>query len=103
MSEILKRRTNRGETRRLSFYRDRDGVEVDVVVEHSDRLELVEAKSAETASSSLFASGVRVKGHLESGSVPCEVVAVYGGDRGQRRAEASLVPWAGVGERSWER
>ena len=38
------------------------GSRVDVVVEHSDRLELVEAKSAETASSSLFASGIRVKG-----------------------------------------
>lgn len=103
VSEILKRRTNRGESRRLSFYRDRDGVEVDIVVEHSDRLELVEAKSAETASSSLFAGGIRVKGHLESGPMPCEVVAVYGGDQGQRRSEASLVSWSGVGERSWER
>ena len=103
VSEILKRRTNRGETRGLSFYRDRDGVEVDVVVEHSDRLELVEAKSAETASSSLFAAGTRVKGHLESSPVPCDVVAVYGGDRGQRRTEARLVAWSGVGERSWER
>jgi predicted AAA+ superfamily ATPase len=103
VSEILKRRTNRGESRRLSFYRDRDGVEVDVVVEHSDRLELVEAKSAETASSSFFAGGLRVKGHLDSGPQPCEVVAVYGGDRGQRRSEARLVPWSGVGDRTWER
>ena len=73
------------------------------MVEHSDRLELVEAKSAETASSSLYAAGMRVKGHLEAGPVPCEVVAVYGGERGQRRSEASLVSWSSVGDRSWER
>jgi hypothetical protein len=103
VSEILKRRTNRGESRGLSFYRDRDGVEVDIVVEHSDRLELVEAKSAETASSSLFSGGIRVKGHLESEPMPCDVVAVYGGDRGQRRSGATVVPWSEAGERPWER
>jgi len=103
VSEILKRRTNRGETRGLSFYRDRDGVEVDLVIEHSDRLDLIEIKSAETASSSLFLGAMRVKGQLESSSKPCQVVAVYGGGEGQRRTEATLVAWSEVGQRTWER
>ena len=59
-------------------------------------------KSAETASRSLFAGATRVKGHLESGPKPFEVVAVFGGNRGQRRSGASLVSWSGVGERTWE-
>jgi len=101
VSEILKYRTNRGETRGLSFYRDRDMAEVDLVIEHRDRLELVEVKSSETASSSLFAGVKRVRGHLESDSKRCDSLVVYGGSEAQRRSDTDLVPWAEVDQHSW--
>ena len=101
VSEVLKHRTNRGETRGLSFYRDRDAAEVDLVIEHPDRLELVEVKSSETASSSLFKGVRRVRAHLESDSKRCDSLVVYGGSEAQRRSEADLVPWAEVGQHSW--
>lgn len=101
VSEILKYRTNRGETRGLSFYRDRDMAEVDLVIEHPDRLELVEVKSSETASSSLFAGVKRVRGHLESDSKRCESLVVYGGSEAQRRADTKLVPWTEIDQHSW--
>ena len=48
-STVVKHRANRGETRGLSFYRDRSGAEVDLVIERPGGLTLVEAKAARTA------------------------------------------------------
>jgi predicted AAA+ superfamily ATPase len=102
VSEIAKHRLNRGEPGGLSFYRDRDAAEADLVIEHPDRLTLVEAKSAQTASASLFDGANRVRGHLVEPSRPrCDVVVAYGGDRAQRRSDAKLVPWADLHELKW--
>lgn len=93
VSEILKHRTNRGETRGMSFYRDRNGTEVDLVVESPSRIALVEAKSSSTASRSLFGATRRVHRHLAKSSVPCDELVVYGGDQLQNRSEGILIPW----------
>ena len=93
VSEVAKHRANSGETRGLSFYRDRDGVEVDLVIERLDRTTLVEAKSSQTASSSLFDGARRVRRRLDEAYRPCDAAVVYGGDDSQQRADGSLVPW----------
>jgi len=93
VSEILKRRTNRGETRGMSFYRDRNGTEVDLVIESPSRITLVEAKSSGTASKKLFNATRRVHRHLAKSSVPCDEMVVYGGDQLQNRSEGILIPW----------
>ena len=93
VSEIVKHRRNRGETGSLSFYRDRHAVEADLIIESADRLTLVEAKSARTASSSLFAGARRVRDQLTQPSRPCDAVIVYAGDEAQRRSDARLLPW----------
>ena len=64
VSEIAKYRTNRGETAGLSFYRDRNGAEADLIIEHPSRITLVEAKVSETPSSTLLAGARRVQRHL---------------------------------------
>ena len=97
VSEIAKQRTHRGLTGGLSFYRDRSGTEVDLVIEHPDGLTLVEAKSASTPSSSFFNTAQKVVAHLQDQS-PCELFAVYGGDQYQPRAQGTLVPWAQLHE-----
>ncbi len=101
VSEIFKHRMNRGEPGGLSYYRDRDAAEADLIVEHPSRLTLVEAKSAQTASTSLFAGVNRVRGHLTEPSRPCDVVVAYGGKEAQRRSDAELVPWASLHESKW--
>ena len=97
VSEIVKHRANRGETRGLSFYRDRNGAEVDLVIERPGGLTLLEAKSAATPSSSLFRGAGRVRRHFRDGVLP-DVVVVYGGEERQERDAGTLVPWRGVGE-----
>ncbi len=93
VSEMLKHRTNRGLTGGVSFYRDRNGAEVDLVIDRTDGLSLVEAKSSTTASSSLFDGIRRVRRHFADAPVDCDASVAYGGDQFQQREEGRLIPW----------
>ncbi len=93
VSEIMKRRTSLGEVGGLSCYRDRNDAEVDLVIEHSPGLTLVDAKSARTPSSSMFDGSRRVRRQLEGSKENCPVVVVYGGDQIQSRGLDCLLPW----------
>lgn len=101
VSEILKHRTNRGDRAGLSFYRDRDAAEADLIIERAGRLTLVEIKASQTASGSLFDGAARVRGHLERPKRPVEVVVAYGGDEAQKRSDADLIPWRRLHEHDW--
>ena len=101
VSEIVKHRRNRGETAGLSFYRDRHGNEIDLIVEGAERLTLVEAKAARTASSSLFTGLRRVRDLLDQPSRPCRATLVYGGEEPQTRSDATLLPWTRLHEEEW--
>ena len=101
VSEIVKNRFNRGEFNGLSFYRDRNGAEVDLVVEHSGSILLVEAKSAKTASTSLFKSSKRVQKQLARSAKLCPITVVYGGDDHQQRGINSLIPWRDLHQLDW--
>ena len=91
--ETIKHRTNLGKAGGLSFYRDRNGAEVDLVIEQPDSVLLIEAKASATASSSLFAGAKRVQRHFGHLPRSCEVAVVYGGDQFQRHANGQLIPW----------
>ena len=98
VSEVAKHRMNRGETRGLFFYRNRDGAEVDLVIEDPSKVTLVEAKSSQTPSSSLFAGARRVQRHLDDASLECDIVVAYAGDELQERSSGRLVPWERLSE-----
>ena len=93
VSETMKHRTNLGKSGGVSFYRDHNGGEVDLVIEQPDSIMLVEAKSSATASSSLFADAKRVQRHFGHLSHACDGAVVYGGDQFQRHAHGRLIPW----------
>ncbi len=93
VSEIAKRRANQGEANGISFYRDQNGAEANLIVDSPVGATIVEAKSSETASASLFESSGRVRRHLAPSTRRCPVVVVYGGDQSQRRTAGRLIPW----------
>ena len=101
VAEVVKHRMNRGETGGLSFYRDRHAVEVDLIVETPDRLTLVEAKAAQTASPGLFDGLRRVNDRITQPARPCDALLVNGGDEAQRRSGAKLVPWNRLHDEAW--
>ena len=65
----------------MAYNRDRNDAEVDLVIEHLDSVTLLEAKSAQTASSSLFSGARRVSHHLANSSRPCDLVVACGGNQ----------------------
>ncbi len=94
ISEIWKHRIHQGVgARNLSFYRDQNGAEVDLVMEQPDRVTLLEAKSASLPSKSLFGGAQRVERHLREMPRPCEIKVVYGGDDFQQRTDGQFIPW----------
>lgn len=99
-SELLKHRTNAGERGGLTFYRDRSGLECDLIVEYGGRSVLVEAKAAQTVASDLLAGARRVREVLSARS-PCSAVVVYGGSEQQQRSDVTLVPWHVLHEHPW--
>ena len=96
VSELLKRRLNQGLRSNLSFYRDRSGLEVDVVSTQGGRVQLLEAKSGQTAAGDAFTALGRVSRLLlERTSVEAlESIVVYGGQDEQRRSAGRIVPWS---------
>lgn len=102
VSEIVKRRANVGEANGLSFYRDRNGAEADLIVERPSGITLVEAKSTTTPSHSLLDGARRVRRHLAQATDRCSTVVVYGGRQSQRREAGCLVPWQELHEFDWD-
>ncbi len=102
VSEIVKRNANGGLAMDLSFYRDRNGAEVDLVVERQPGPVLVEVKSSHTASPRLLDGAKRVRGHFSSTTGSFPAVAVHGGDSNKRLGADNLVSWQELHRHDWE-
>ena len=94
VSEIYKARLNRGEVPRLSFYRSRDGAEVDLVLDDPAGPTLLEAKAGTTPAARLFDGARGVQRRLAEQGPAGEVAVVYGGTEPQSRSVGRLIPWA---------
>ena len=96
LSELLKHRANRGQTPNAWFWRDRNGLEVDCVLDRSGRLRPVEMKSGRTVGRDFLSNLVRFR--ELAGDASENAFLVYGGDRPERRAAATVLPWREIGE-----
>jgi hypothetical protein len=102
VSEIVKWHRHRGLRPAISFYRERDRHEIDLVLERGADLTLVEAKAGRTPTSSHFAAfpalsdriAARSDGRWRVGSR----LVVYGGEESQSRGEGQLVSWRDLPE-----
>ncbi len=101
ISEVRRLVANQGPDRnppRLSFYRDRGGAEVDLVIERPDRITLVECKSTATPSAALLGRVRRVARHFAPLRRLVKVIVAYGGDTRQDRAAGRIIPWRSIPE-----
>lgn len=102
-SEILKSRVHRGLPPSLSFYRDRKGSEVDVILEEGLSLFAIETKSGQTVAGDFF-SGLETFATLARESRPprkSKSFVVYGGAEPQNRSLGEVVPWAALDGCVW--
>lgn len=99
-SEILKHRVHRGEGGKIYFYRDQGGVEADLVIDHADHLDLLEAKSGQTVAGDAFASLRKISAEFTD-SRKCRTFLIYGGSSQQKRSNATVLPWNCVDDHNW--
>lgn len=97
VSEVYKAIAHRGMRPRLYMLRDRQGAEIDLLIDRGDRLVAVEAKSATTVAADFFDGLERFAPVLaDATGLPVERVVAYGGETPQRRSRGRLVPWSGL-------
>lgn len=104
-SEILKARLHRGLPGALTYFRDRKGTEVDLILDQDGDRVAVETKSGKTVAGDFFASldaFARLHGGGPSRHRPRQVV-VYGGSERQERSGALVLPWSMVDRFDWAR
>jgi predicted AAA+ superfamily ATPase len=103
VGEIAKAHLHRGRRPRLSFYRDRDRLEIDLVLERGSDLVLVEIKSAQTPSSKQFAAfeGFAQAIAEKEGRKIAGRFVVYGGEESQQRSAGRLLPWSDLDAVDW--
>ena len=89
--EALKHRFNLGERSNLSFFRDRRGLECDLLYGTDERMLAIEAKAGATIASDYFAAINRVADLLPNVAAKA---LVYGGSERQKRTAAEVVPLA---------
>lgn len=103
-SEIFKARAHRGARPELFHFRDAKGLEVDMVLESSGKVVLVETKSGATLSNDFFRSMDRLGDLIrENPRIPGEMEQrlVYGGETGQKRSRSTVVPWSRIQDHGW--
>jgi hypothetical protein len=100
VSEILKHRFNRGEHAGLYFYRDRHGLEADVVIEDGRKITVVEAKAGQTATSDMVNAGRPVAETLARAGKVQRIVA-FGGPASQKRTDVEILSWDALDQREW--
>ena len=91
ISEIMKRRLSQGQSAGVHFWRDKNGNEIDCLLESKGSLLPIEIKSGRTVSSDYFKGTdyfLKLAGNLAS--KPC---IVYGGTENQQRTTADVISW----------
>lgn len=99
-SEILKSRFHQNELGGLFHYRDRHGLEADMIVSRGGALSTVEAKAGTTVAGDMLNTARKIHAELHP-SVASEACLVYGGDTAQKRSDVIVLPWRGLHKHIW--
>lgn len=96
VAELMKTRCNRGEPANLSFWRDSNGNEVDVLVERGMQLVPIEIKSGKTITRDTFA-GLE-KWRALAANRCGEPVVIYGGAESYSLGGMRVIGWQDIGK-----
>jgi predicted AAA+ superfamily ATPase len=104
VSEVAKAHLHRGHRPRLTFYRDRSGLEIDLILEKGADVILVEVKSAQTPSGQPFSAFERFAETVAGQEAPriADRIVVYAGEESQERSRGRLLSWQHLDGYDWE-
>jgi len=89
--EVLKSLRNQGLRDPLYFFRDSNGLKIDLLLDHADGLQLVEIKASQTVSAALF-KNLRTVSTLLGDRVKTQHL-IYGGAERQDRTGVEVLPY----------
>jgi predicted AAA+ superfamily ATPase len=93
--EVLKSLRNQGLRDPLYFFRDSNGLEIDLLLDHANGLQLVEIKASQTVSAPLF-KNLRTVSTLLGDRVKSQHL-IYGGAERQDRTGVEVMPYGQAG------
>jgi predicted AAA+ superfamily ATPase len=93
--EVLKSLRNQGLRDPLYFFRDSNGLEIDLLLERAEGIELVEIKASQTVSTPLF-KNLRTVSTLLGDRVKSQHL-IYGGAERQDRSGVQVLPYGQAG------
>ena len=99
-SEIFKSRVHHSVSGSVFHYRDRHGLEADMVVANGEALTAVEAKAGTTIAEDMLNTLRKVHAELRTGAAS-NACLIYGGDTVQKRSDVTVLPWLNVHEHTW--
>jgi predicted AAA+ superfamily ATPase len=102
VSEIIKQRFNRGESNGVYFFRDKAGLESDILVQGRKAWKLVEVKVGQTISSDWAANGNKISAMFAKVKEAAASVVVYGGADKQERNGVTYLPWSAIQDYAWD-
>ncbi|MDA1372053.1 MAG: ATP-binding protein [Proteobacteria bacterium] len=91
VSEFVKHRLNRGLLSNCFFWRDNRGNEIDLLIEHSEKLFPVEIKSGQTIAADYFTGLEKYSAWAKDDAG--DSTLIYGGAMAQERQQARVIPW----------
>ncbi len=95
MTELAKVAAHAGRVPAIGFLRDKEGHEIDAVVESGAVIHAIEAKSGQTIPTDAFKGLDFWRPKLPSGKT-CRSWLVFGGDSAQTRQHVTVLPWQGL-------
>lgn len=101
ISEILKHRYAGGEQNGLYFFRDKAGLESDLLVQGRGGTKVVEIKAGQTINSDLAAAVLRVTELFAKTSSSAAATVIYGGPERQVRNGITYLPWHAIQQFDW--
>ena len=96
VTEFVKFRLNQGLPPDLFFWRDSQGLEVDLLAQKGDSLRPLEIKSGQTLAADFFRS--LTKWSALAGKPDAPAWLVYGGDQSARHGNVEVVPWRNLSD-----
>lgn len=101
VAELMKQYLHQGRRPRFSFYRDRDRLEVDLLIERATELTAIEIKSSQTPPASALQGIENLAKTLDAAQAMQRVterVVIYAGAETQRRTGGTLLSWSELDE-----
>jgi predicted AAA+ superfamily ATPase len=94
ISEFIKTRLNKGLRNNCYFWRDNKGIEIDCIIEKSNKLTPVEIKSGNTFNQDFFRH-LNYWNKISDNNVENSYV-IYGGDSSRNTKDGTLLSWKDV-------